>query len=65
MNGDVLIDPKTREHDDRYLTSRFTDGRAYCIAMRVPIVNKGPRPPDLSKRENRLAEWPDGGSEPG
>ena len=39
--------------------SRFPDGSAYCIVMRVPIMNKDPLTPDLSKKENRLFEWSD------
>jgi hypothetical protein len=60
-----FTDWEMRERNEGYVTSRFTDGRSYCIVMRVPIVNKDPLTPDLSKKENRLFEWSDDGSEAG
>jgi hypothetical protein len=55
-----FIDPEMRENNERYLHQpRFPEGSTYCIVMRVPIVNKDPITPDLSKKENRLLEWCD------
>jgi hypothetical protein len=54
-----FIDWEMRERNERYLHPRFPDGSTYCIVMRVPIVNKEPITPDLSKDENRLFEWCD------
>ena len=54
-----FIDQEMRERNEQYITPRFPDGSTYCIVMRVPIMNKDPLPPDLSKKENRLFEWCD------
>jgi hypothetical protein len=52
-------DWEMRERNEQFLLSRFPDGSTYCVVMRVPIINKGPLVPDLSKEENRLFEWCD------
>jgi transcriptional regulator with XRE-family HTH domain len=54
-----FIDWEMRERNERYLMPRFPEGSTYCIVMRVPVVNKDPMTPDLSKQENRLFEWCD------
>ena len=54
-----FIDLQMRERNEQYVMTRFPDGSTYCIVMRVPIMNKDPLPPDLSKKENRLFEWCD------
>jgi hypothetical protein len=54
-----FIDLQMQERNEQYVMTRFPDGSTYCIVMRVPIVNKDPLPPDLSKKENRLFEWCD------
>lgn len=58
-----FIDYEMRERNEQYLFPRFPKGSTYCIVMRVPIVNRDPLTPDLSKKENRLFEWYDGGAE--
>ena len=58
-----FIDWEMRERNEQYLMPRFPDGSTYCIVMRVPIVNKDPLTPDLSKKENCLFEWCDAGTE--
>jgi hypothetical protein len=60
-----FIDWEMRERNERYLFPRFPEGSTYCIVMRVPIVNQDPITPDLSKKENRLFEWSDSGTEAG
>jgi len=57
-----FIDWEMREHNERYLNPRFPSGSTYCIVMRVPVVNRDPLTPDLSKEENRLFEWCDASS---
>jgi hypothetical protein len=57
-----FIDWEMRERNEQYLFPRFPEGSAYCIVMRVPVLNRDPLTPDLSKKENRLFEWSDGGS---
>jgi hypothetical protein len=57
-----FIDWEMRERNEQYLLSRFPEGSTYCIVMRVPILNRDPLTPDLSKKENRLFEWVDDGS---
>jgi hypothetical protein len=58
-----FIDHEMRERNEQYLFPRFPKGSTYCIVMRVPIGNKDPLTPDLSKKENRLFEWCEGGAE--
>ena len=58
-----FIDPEMRERNEQYLSSRFPAGSTSCVVMRVPIINRDPSTPDLSKKENRLFEWSDGDSE--
>jgi hypothetical protein len=60
-----FIDWEMRERNEKYLLPRFPEGSTYCIVMRVPVLNRDPLTPDLSKPENRLFEWSDGGSETG
>jgi hypothetical protein len=60
-----FIDWEMREHNEQYLFPRFPAGSTYCIVMRVPVINGDPLTPDLSKKENRLFEWSDGGSKAG
>jgi transcriptional regulator with XRE-family HTH domain len=52
-----FIDAEMQERNEQYLWPRFPDGSAYCVVMRVPVVNTYPLTPDLSKPENRLFEW--------
>lgn len=54
-----FIDREMRERNEQYLIPRFPDASAYCIVMRVPVVNGYPLTPDLSKEENRLFVWSD------
>lgn len=54
-----FIDPEMRERNEQYVIPRFPGASAYCIVMRVPVVNGYPLTPDLSKHENRLFEWSD------
>jgi transcriptional regulator with XRE-family HTH domain len=58
-----FIDYEMRERNEQYLFPRFPEGSTYCIVMRVPVVNNDPLTPDLSKKENRLFEWHEGGAE--
>jgi hypothetical protein len=60
-----FVDPEMRERNEEYLISRFPADSAYCIVMRVPVFNRDPLTPDLSKKENRLFEWSEGDSKPG
>jgi hypothetical protein len=53
-----FIDPEMREHNEQYV-SRFPDGSTYCMVMRVPVINRDPTTPDLSKKDSRLFEWCD------
>jgi hypothetical protein len=56
-----FIDWEMRERNEQWLVPRFPQGSTYCIVMRVPVVNRDPLTPDLSKEENRLFEWCDEG----
>jgi hypothetical protein len=58
-----FIEPEVREQNEQYLFPRFPEGSTYCVVMRVPVLNRDPLPPDLSKKENRLFEWDNSGAE--
>lgn len=51
-----FIDPGMRERNEQYVT-RFPEGSTYGVVMKVPVINRDPATPDLSKKENRLFEW--------
>jgi hypothetical protein len=53
-----FIDPGMRERNEQYVT-RFPEGSTYGVVMKVPVINRDPATPDLSKKENRLFEWCD------
>jgi transcriptional regulator with XRE-family HTH domain len=57
-----FIEPEVREHNEQYLFPRFPEGSTYCVVMRVPVINRDPLTPDLSKKENRLFEWDNSGA---
>jgi hypothetical protein len=52
-----FIDRELRERNEHYLRTRFPAGTTYCIVMRIPIVNRDPLTPDLSRDGNVLFEW--------
>lgn len=52
-----FIDYEMRERNEEYLVPHLRSGSTYCILMRVPVINRDPVTPDLSKPENRLYEW--------
>jgi hypothetical protein len=56
-----FVDWEMRELNEQYLFPRFPEGSTYCVVMRVPVLNRDPLTPDLSKKENRLFEWSDRG----
>jgi hypothetical protein len=58
-----FIEPEVREQNEQYLFPRFPEGSTYCVVMRVPVINRDPLTPDLSKKENRLFEWDNSGAE--
>jgi hypothetical protein len=60
-----FIDQEMRERNEQYLASRLVGDATYCIVMRVPIINRDPLTPDLSKKEDRLFEWFDPGTKAG
>jgi hypothetical protein len=46
-----FIDPEMQERNYQYLIPRFPEGSTYCVVMRVPIMNRDPLTPGLSKKE--------------
>jgi len=58
-----FIDFEMKERNEQYLFPRFPSGSTYCVVMRVPVINRDPITPDLSKPENRLFEWHDSGAQ--
>jgi hypothetical protein len=58
-----FIEPEMQQRNYEYLTPRFPEGSTYCVVMRVPVINRDPLTPDLSKKENRLFEWYNTGAE--
>jgi Helix-turn-helix domain len=58
-----FIDYEMRERNEQYLNPRFPARSTYCVVMRVPVINRDPVTPDLSKPENRLYEWDNRGAQ--
>lgn len=58
-----FIDREMQENNERFLLPRFPHGSTYCIVMKVAVLNGEPITPDLSRKENRLYEWCDAGTE--
>ena len=58
-----FIDHEMRERNEQYLIPRFPASSTYCVVMRVPVINRDPVTPDLSKPENRLYEWDNSGAQ--
>ena len=58
-----FVDYEMKERNEQYLFPRFPSGSTYCVVMRVPVINRDPITPDLSKSENRLYEWHGDGAE--
>jgi hypothetical protein len=60
VHGSALcfIDWEMQERNDQYRKGRFSGKSTYCVVMKVPVVNNDPLAPDLSRKENRLFEWP-------
>lgn len=59
-----FIDRELRESNGQYLRTRFSAGATYCVVMRIPIVNRDPLAPDLSRDGNVLFEWATNGARP-
>jgi len=55
----ALTDSEFRDRNAGYLRERFGDSQAYCILMRVPIVNSATLTPDWTDPDNNfiLFEW--------
>jgi hypothetical protein len=53
-----LTDTRVRETNENYLASRFPDGDAFTLLMRVPVFEGKTLSPDLQASRNRLFEWP-------
>jgi hypothetical protein len=54
----ALTDIRFRDRNAQYLRERFGDSEAYCILMRVPIINGSTLTPDWTDGDNfTLFEW--------
>jgi len=53
----ALTDARFLDRNAEYLRSRFSGSEAYCILMRVPVVNGATVTPDWSIGEYTLFEW--------
>ena len=53
----TLTDPRFRERNAEYLTSRFGGSESYCLLTRVPIVDAATLTPDWTSSDSRLFEW--------
>lgn len=53
----ALTDARFRDRNAEYLRSRFAGCEAYCVLMRIPLVNGVTLTPDWTTGEYTLFEW--------
>jgi hypothetical protein len=53
----TLTDPRFRDRNVQYLTSKFGSSESYCLLTRIPIVNAATLTPDWMSPDSRLFEW--------
>ncbi len=53
----TLTDPRFRDRNEEYLTSKFDDSESYCLLTRVPVVDAATLTPDWTSPDSRLFEW--------
>jgi len=58
----ALTDARFRDRNEAYLRERFGRSDSFSVLTRVPIVNGRALTPDWTVPDNRLHEWPGGGS---
>ncbi|WP_367131771.1 XRE family transcriptional regulator [Saccharothrix sp. HUAS TT1] len=58
----VLTDVRFRDRNTEYLATRFAGVRAYSVLTKVLVVNGQVVTPDWNLPDQRLFEWPEGGS---
>ncbi len=59
VHGTVLgfINRHIRDGNEEYLRDTFGTADAFCIVMRVPVIQNAALPPNLSRDDVRLYEW--------
>ncbi|MGH3254272.1 MAG: helix-turn-helix domain-containing protein [Streptosporangiaceae bacterium] len=55
-----FIDSRVRDANEQYLKDTFRNTDAFCIAMKIPVINNVALPPNLWREDVRLYEWSDG-----
>ena len=53
----ALIDSHVREANEQYLREAFGDAEAFCVVMRIPVMDNMALPPNLWDENVRLYEW--------
>jgi transcriptional regulator with XRE-family HTH domain len=53
----ALIDSHVKESNEKYLREAFGDTEAFCVVMRIPIMDNMALPPNLWDNSVRLYEW--------
>lgn len=54
----AFTDRKFRDRNNQYLSERFKSDAAFCLLLRVTVVNNMVVTPDLTLEASRLYEWP-------
>ena len=59
VHGTALgfINRHVRDENEEYLRDTFGTANAFCIVMRVPVIQNAALPPNLSREDVRLYEW--------
>jgi transcriptional regulator with XRE-family HTH domain len=59
VHGTALgfINRHVRDENEEYLRNAFGNTNAFCIVMRVPVIQNTALPPNLSRDDVRLYEW--------
>ena len=59
VHGTALgfVNRHVRDENEEYLRDTFGTANAFCIVMRVPVIQNAALPPNLSREDVRLYEW--------
>jgi transcriptional regulator with XRE-family HTH domain len=56
----ALTDAQMRENNERYISTRFGDARAFAILMSVPVIKNRAMTPDFNSPDVVLYKWAQG-----
>src|SRR5208282_5624567 len=59
VHGTALgfINRHVRDENEEYLRDTFGNANAFCVVMRVPVIQNTALPPNLLREDVRLYEW--------